>query len=39
MVRARLPLGHAVPARGERVWLGLVGSHTCYYDGNEELVA
>jgi glycerol transport system ATP-binding protein len=39
VVRARLPLGHAVPARGERVWLGLVGSHTCYYDGNEELVA
>ena len=38
-VRARLPLGHAVPARGERVWLGLIGSHTCYYDGNEELVA
>jgi glycerol transport system ATP-binding protein len=39
VVRARLPLGHAVPARGERVWLGLVGAHTCYYDGNEELVA
>jgi glycerol transport system ATP-binding protein len=39
VVRARLPLGHAVPARGERVWLGLVGAHTCYYDSKEELVA
>jgi glycerol transport system ATP-binding protein len=37
-VRARLPLGQEIPNVGERVWLGIVGSHTCYYK-DEELVA
>ncbi len=37
-VRARLPLGQAIPRVGERVWLGIVGAHTCYYK-DEELVA
>jgi glycerol transport system ATP-binding protein len=37
-VRARLPLGQSIPSVGERVWLGIVGSHTCYYK-DEELVA
>jgi glycerol transport system ATP-binding protein len=38
VVRARLPLGQNVPGVGERVWLGIVGAHTCYYK-DEELVA
>jgi glycerol transport system ATP-binding protein len=38
IVRARLPLGQSIPAVGERVWLGIVGAHTCYYK-DEELVA
>jgi glycerol transport system ATP-binding protein len=38
VVRARLPLGQSIPSVGERVWLGIVGSHTCYYK-DEELVA
>jgi glycerol transport system ATP-binding protein len=38
IVRARLPLGQEIPNVGERVWLGIVGSHTCYYK-DEELVA
>jgi glycerol transport system ATP-binding protein len=38
IVRARLPLGQNIPGVGERVWLGIVGSHTCYYK-DEELVA
>ena len=37
-VRARLPLGQSIPGVGERVWLGIVGAHTCYYK-DEELVA
>ncbi len=37
-VRARLPLGQSIPNVGERVWLGIVGAHTCYYK-DEELVA
>jgi len=36
-VRARLPIGEAIPRVGERVWLKIVGAHTCYYQ-NEELV-
>jgi glycerol transport system ATP-binding protein len=38
VVRARLPLGQSIPSVGEHVWLGIVGSHTCYYK-DEELVA
>ncbi len=38
VVRARLPIGQSIPAVGERVWLGIVGAHTCYYK-DEELVA
>jgi glycerol transport system ATP-binding protein len=38
VVRARLSPEQAIPKAGEPVWLGIVGSHTCYYR-NEELVA
>jgi glycerol transport system ATP-binding protein len=38
-VRARLRPEAAVPAAGEGVWLGLAGTHTCFYGENEELVA
>jgi glycerol transport system ATP-binding protein len=38
IVRARLPIGQNIPHVGERVWLGIVGAHTCYYK-DEELVA
>ncbi len=38
VVRARLPIGQSIPSVGERVWLGIVGAHTCYYK-DEELVA
>jgi glycerol transport system ATP-binding protein len=37
-VRARLPLVQSIPHIGERVWLGIVGAHTCWYK-DEELVA
>ena len=38
VVRARLTGELAVPRVGESVWLGIQGSHTCYYK-NEELIA
>jgi glycerol transport system ATP-binding protein len=38
VVRARLPIGQSIPSVGDRVWLGIVGAHTCYYK-DEELVA
>jgi glycerol transport system ATP-binding protein len=38
VVRARLTGAQAVPAVGDAVWLGVRGSHTCYYK-NEELLA
>ena len=38
VVRARLSPDAAIPRPGATVWLGLVGSHTCFYK-NEELVA
>jgi len=38
-VRARLRPEAAVPAAGDGVWLGLAGTHTCFYGENEELVA
>ncbi len=38
LVRARLGGEQAMPKVGDAVWLGVVGSHTCYYK-NEELVA
>jgi glycerol transport system ATP-binding protein len=38
VVRARLSPERAIPKVGESVWLGIVGSHTCFYK-NEELVA
>jgi glycerol transport system ATP-binding protein len=36
-VKARLGAGSAIPARGDAVWLQLLGEHTCFYS-NEELV-
>ncbi len=38
VLRARLAREQAIPKVGERVWLAIVGPHTCYYK-NEELVA
>jgi glycerol transport system ATP-binding protein len=38
IVRARLNPDEVIPKPGATVWLGIVGSHTCYYN-NEELVA
>jgi len=38
VVRARLTGEQAVPTVGDAVWLGVRGSHTCYYK-NEELLA
>ena len=39
LVRARLTGEEPTPTVGETVWLAIVGSHTCYYNGKEELVA
>jgi len=36
-IRARLSPVHGAPARGEAVWLGVLGPHTCFYK-NEELL-
>jgi glycerol transport system ATP-binding protein len=38
LLRARLGAEQHIPRVGERVWLSIVGEHTCYYK-NEELVA
>ena len=38
IVRARLAPDRAIPKVGETVWLGIVGTHTCFYK-DEELVA
>jgi glycerol transport system ATP-binding protein len=38
-VRARLTGEQPMPVAGESVWLAIVGSHTRYYDGKEELLA
>ncbi len=38
LVRARLSADQAIPKVGAEVWLGLVGTHTCFYK-DEELVA
>ncbi len=37
-VKARLPLEATPCARGDTIWLQLVGEHTCYYK-NEEIVS
>jgi len=39
VVRARLGTDATLPKPGETAWLTLAGSHTCWYDANEELVA
>ncbi|MGE4051901.1 MAG: ABC transporter ATP-binding protein [Piscinibacter sp.] len=39
VVRARLSGEQAVPKAGETAWLAIAGTHTCWYDANEELVA
>ena len=31
VVRARLGTRQAIPKAGDSVWLGLVGTHTCFY--------
>ena len=38
VIRARLSPEAEVPAAGEKVWLNVMGSHTCFYK-NEELIA
>ena len=38
VLRARLGIDAAPPRAGERVWLRVLGAHTCFY-ANEELVA
>ena len=37
-IKARLNAATSVPAQGERVWLQVMGRHTCFYS-NDELVA
>jgi len=37
-VRLRLDPEAAAPRAGQRVWLGLVGPHTCYYGTDERLI-
>jgi len=37
-LRARLPREAAVPAPGATVWLDVLGPHTCFYAGNDELI-
>jgi len=39
LVRARLSAEQRAPQVGDRVWLGIRGTHTCYYNENEELLA
>ncbi len=39
VVRARLSGEQAVPKVGETAWLTIAGTHTCWYDDKEELVA
>jgi glycerol transport system ATP-binding protein len=37
LVRARLGAEQRAPQVGEHVWLGIQGSHTCYYKDEELL--
>ena len=37
LIRARLSPEQAIPKAGDSVWLGVVGSHTCFYQ-NDVLV-
>ena len=37
-LRARLAPGGVPPRVGERVWLKVIGSHTCYYGTTDELL-
>lgn len=37
-VRARLGSDAAMPKAGETVWLQLLGSHTCFYGADEQLI-
>jgi len=39
LLRARLGPERAAPAAGARVWLKLIGAHTCYYGRDEGLIA
>ncbi|NLD70729.1 MAG: ABC transporter ATP-binding protein [Limnobacter sp.] len=38
LIRARVDVADPLPAVGERLWLQMIGPHTCYYR-NEELIA
>jgi len=38
LIRARLGAEHRAPQAGEQIWLGIHGTHTCYYK-DEELLA
>ncbi|HRO60790.1 MAG TPA: ABC transporter ATP-binding protein [Burkholderiaceae bacterium] len=38
LIRARVDVAEPLPAVGERLWLQLIGPHTCFYR-NEELIA
>ncbi len=38
VIRARIGAGQAAPRVGDRVWMSVVGPHTCFYAG-EELIA
>jgi glycerol transport system ATP-binding protein len=37
-IKARLGTGQVIPKVGDKVWLNVVGSHTCFYK-NETLIA
>ena len=38
LLRARLPAEASAPRPGERIWLGVLGPHTCFYDAEHRLV-
>jgi len=38
VIRARLSPDATAPQAGEDVWLKVLGSHTCFYDKNQEII-
>ena len=39
VLRARLAPDADPPKVGDTAWLGVLGTHTCFYNRNEELIA
>ena len=39
VMRARLNLTSAIPQVGDQVWLKVLGPHSCFYGGDQQMIA